>query len=60
MDLGRRYQEWGKEPTGGGSDAMQGIHNENEALARKGGMNWRNIQEVSDDEDVMVKGETQI
>lgn len=39
---------------------MQGIHNENEALIMKGGMNWRNIQEVSDDGDVMVKGETQI
>lgn len=35
---------------------MQGIHNENETLIMKGGMNWRNIQEVSDDGDVMVKG----
>lgn len=39
---------------------MQGIHNENETLIMKGGMNWRNIQEVSDDGDVMVKGESQI
>lgn len=39
---------------------MQGIHNENEALTRKGDMNWRNIQEVSDDGDVMIKEETQI
>lgn len=51
----------GREPTGRDDEClMQGIHNDNEALIMKRGMNWRNIQEVSTDGDVLGKRETQV